>query len=77
MKKKYKKSTIIGIRLQKRQIRLLKSVLDIDRDQLHGENKIQTLLEMAEKRLTKLKKEGMTASTRKEAQHREYAVSRG
>jgi len=63
--------------LQKKQIAMLEEVLKIDEEQLRGENRIKSLLESANKRLQKLKKEGMTESTRKDAQHRQYTVSRG
>jgi len=74
---KYKKTTKKAIRLQKKQIAMLEEVLKIDEEQLRGENRIKSLLESANKRLQKLKKEGMTESTRKDAQHRQYTVSRG
>jgi len=75
--KKLKKPTQKAYRLQKKQIAMLESVVKIDEEQLHGENKIRTLLDQAKTRLEKIKRDGLAAVSRKDTEHRMYAVRRG
>jgi len=65
------------IELQEKQIQLFESVLDIDREQLGGINKIESLLEKARESLKTLKEKGSMKKARKEAHHRVYMKSRG
>jgi Ca-activated chloride channel family protein len=66
-----------AIALQEKQINILKEVVEIDETLLQNQNKIRILLTKAEKDLTKLKQEGISKVTQKEAHHASYTMRRG
>jgi len=66
-----------AIALQKKQIALLESVVEIDREQLGGDNKVEKLLKKAKADLQSLEEDGVTKKYQKEVHHRKYMGSRG
>jgi len=66
-----------AVALQEEQVKILKEVVEIDETLLHNQNKIRSLLTKAEKDLKKLKEEGISKATQKEAHHQGYMIRRG